>query len=89
VTDQPKETGPSLALDKIYIKDASFEAPGAPQVFLNQGETDVQMQLGISHTVINAEQGYFEVVLSATVTAKVGDKPAFLAEVHQAGVFRV
>jgi len=89
VTDQQTETGPTLSLDKIYIKDASFEAPGAPQVFLEQGESDVQMQLGVTHSAINAEQGYYEVVVSATVTAKTGDKPAFLVEVHQAGVFRV
>ncbi len=89
MTDAKTETGPSLSFDKIYIKDASFEAPGAPQVFLQQGASDVQMQLGISHSVIDQAQGFYEVVLSVTVTAKTGDKPAFLVEVQQAGVFHV
>lgn len=89
MTDTKTETGPSLSLDKIYLKDASFEAPGAPQVFLEQGNSDVQMQLGIRHSVIDQAQGFYEVILSVTVTAKTGDKPAFLVEVQQAGVFHV
>jgi preprotein translocase subunit SecB len=89
VTEAKTETGPSLSFDKIYVKDASFEAPGAPQVFLEQGASDVQIQLGIHHAAIDRAQGYYEVVLSVTVTAKTGAKAAFLAEVQQAGVFRI
>ena len=89
MADAKTETGPSLSLDKIYLKDASFEAPGAPQVFLEQGNSDVQMQLGISHSVVDKAQGFYEVILSVTVTAKTGDKPAFVVEVQQAGVFHV
>ena len=63
--------------------------PGAPQVFLDATNPEVGVQLGISHSQLNAEQGLYEVVLAVTVTAKHTDKTVFLAEAHQAGLFRI
>jgi preprotein translocase subunit SecB len=76
-------------LDKIYVKDSSYEAPHAPQVFLESKAPEVGVQLGVSHQELNKEQGLYEVVLAVTVTAKAGDKSVFLAEAHQAGLFRI
>ncbi len=74
-----------IALQKVYVKDASFEAPSAPQIFQEQGES--QLQLNMSQKVGNLADNVFEVVLSITLTCTVADKTAYLAEVQQAGIF--
>lgn len=81
------ETGApaQLSLQKIYLKDASFEAPGAPQVFQEQGQP--QMQMNLSQKVSKLGDEAYEVVLSVTVTCTVNEKTAYLAEVQQAGIF--
>lgn len=89
MSEQNAQPGFVFNLEKIYIKDSSFEVPGAPQVFLDATNPEVGVQLGISHSQINAEQGLYEVVLAVTVTAKHTDKTVFLAEAHQAGLFRI
>jgi preprotein translocase subunit SecB len=74
-------------LKKIYIKDASFESPMSPQSFLQQQAPEVDIQLDISHSEIDAE--HHEVILSITVTAKSDDQTVFLCEVQQAGLFQI
>jgi preprotein translocase subunit SecB len=78
-----------FTLEKIYLRDVSFEAPGAPQIFLEQEAPEVQIQLGVSHRQFNAEQALYEAVLTVGATAKRGEKNFFLVEVQQAGVFRI
>jgi len=89
MTEQNTQPGIAFSLEKIYIKDSSFEVPDAPQVFLDATSPEVGVQLGINHRLINAGQGLYEVVLTVTVTAKHADKTVFLAEAHQAGLFRI
>jgi preprotein translocase subunit SecB len=89
MTEPSAQPGFVFNLEKIYIKDSSFEVPGAPQVFLDATQPEVGVQLAISHSQLNAEQGLYEVVLAVTVTAKHTDKTVFLAEAHQAGLFRI
>ena len=81
--------GVLFSLEKLYIKDSSFEAPNTPQSFLVSQPPAVSVQIGIGHGAVDAAQGLYEVVLSVTVDAKNGDKNVFLAEVHQAGLFRI
>ena len=76
-----------FAIQKIYVKDISFEAPNTPQVFREQWTPDVNLQLSNAATTLGAD--VHEVVLSLTVTTKVGDKTAFLVEVQQAGIFTI
>ena len=73
---------------KVYLKDASFESPASPQVFA-EGELKPQLDVRMSMTHQPIGPGFHEVVLSTTVTAKHGDKPLFLAEIQQAGIFEV
>jgi len=70
---------------RIYTKDVSFEAPGAPAVFTEQW--DPNFNLNLNSEVTNLENDRYEVVLTGTVTCKAGDKTAYLVEVKQAGVF--
>ena len=89
MTEPNAQSGFAFNLEKIYIKDSSFEVPDAPQVFLDATSPEVGVQLGINHRQIDAAQGLYEVVLTVTVTAKHADKTVFLAEAHQAGLFRI
>jgi preprotein translocase subunit SecB len=89
MTDQNTQNGVVFSLEKIYIKDSSYEAPNVPQFFVESVVPEVGVQVGISHRPLDPAQGVHEVVLAVTVTAKTGDKTVFLAEAHQAGLFRI
>jgi len=78
-------TGPSFTVEKLYIKDVSFEAPGTPQVFNESGQP--QLQMNLNQSVQRLSDTAFEVVLGVTLTCTIGEKTAYLAEVQQAGVF--
>jgi protein-export chaperone SecB len=84
------QTGPQLMVQKIYVKDVSFEAPSAPQIFQ---EIDVneqpQVQLNLGQRATDLGSGMYEVVLSLTLTCTVGQRTAYLAEVEQAGLFGI
>lgn len=89
MTEQNTQAGFVFNLEKIYVKDSSFEIANAPQVFLDGKAPEVGVQLAIQHSRLNAEQNLYEVVLAVTVTAKNADKNVFLAETHQAGLFLI
>ena len=74
-----------FTIQKIYVKDVSFEVPGAPQIFNEPGQP--QLELNLNQKVARAADTVFEVVLGITLTCKVGDKTVYLAEVEQAGLF--
>ena len=78
-------TGPQFSVEKIYVKDVSFEVPNAPQVFNEQAQP--QLQMNLNQRVQRIGDSVFEVVLGITLTCTAGDKTAYLAEVQQAGVF--
>jgi preprotein translocase subunit SecB len=79
--------GPAVALQTVYIKDLSFEAPKGP--FLTQQAQDPKIQLNLSTIANPVGQDAHEVVLTVTLEAKNGDVAVYLAEVKQAGVFLV
>jgi len=72
-------------IQKLYAKDVSFEVPNAPQVFQETGQADIKLSL--AQRVEELGDNAHEVVLTVTVTATVGEKTAYLAEVAQAGIF--
>ncbi len=77
--------GPSFSVEKIYVKDVSFEVPGAPQIFSENVQPE--LQLNLNQRVQRLNDAAYEVVLAVTLTCKAGDKTAYVAEVQQAGVF--
>jgi len=77
-----------FAIQKIYLKDVSFESPNSPQCFTN-GEWKPQINVQINTVNQKIADDTYEVVLEITVTAKHDDKTAFLAEVKQAGIFTI
>ena len=78
-------TGPQFSVEKIYVKDLSFEVPNAPQVFNEQVQP--QLQMNLNQRVQRVADNLFEVVLGITLTCTAGEKTAYLAEVQQAGLF--
>lgn len=78
-------------IEKIYIKDISYEAPSVPSAFIQaqNAAAEIGIQLGVEHGALNPEQGIHEVALTVTATAKRENKNIFLVEVKQAGIFRI
>ena len=80
--------GPQFTVDKIYVKDVSFEAPRTPQAFSEQGQP--QLQMNLNQRVNRVSENAFEVVLGVNLTCKLGDdKTVYLVEVQQAGLFNL
>ncbi|CAB1274127.1 protein-export chaperone SecB [Candidatus Nitrosacidococcus tergens] len=76
-----------FSIQKIYVKDLSFEAPNSPHIFTKEWKPEINIQLSSKNEQI-AEHIY-EVVLSVTVAAKINDQTAFLTEAQQAGIFNL
>tara|TARA_R110001583_G_scaffold1583_4_gene12350 strand:+ start:2338 stop:2817 length:480 start_codon:yes stop_codon:yes gene_type:complete len=74
-------------IQRIFVKDISFECPNSPLIFKKEWAPEVSMDIDTKSQKL--EEGVFEVVLTLTTTAKVGEDVAFLCEVQQAGIFTV
>jgi preprotein translocase subunit SecB len=75
---------PQLALQSVYLKDCSYEAPNGPRI---EGAWNPQINLDLNTTVNGISPELREVVLTVTVAAKQDEVTVFLVEVKQAGVF--
>lgn len=86
MADEKSQAQGQFTIQKIYVKDISFETPNSPAIF---GETkwEPEVNVQLNSRASKMDNDMQEVVLSVTVTAKVGDKVAYLVEVQQAGVF--
>jgi preprotein translocase subunit SecB len=92
VTTNGQGSQPQLMLQKIYVKDVSFEAPNAPQIFQAMGENEQlqpQIQLNVGQKATDLGNDLYEVALSLTLTCTLGERTAYLAEVEQAGLFGI
>jgi preprotein translocase subunit SecB len=78
---------PIFQLQTIYLKDLSLEQPNSPAIFLEQKMPDLQITVNVGVDAL-AETTY-ETTVTVTLTAKVGDKTAYLIEGKQAGIFEV
>lgn len=84
--DKPAGTQAQLRIERLYLKDASFESPGTPGIFGEQWRPETQVDINTS--VNNLGDNRHEVVLAITVTSKRDEeRVAFVAEVHYAGIF--
>lgn len=76
-----------FGVQRVYVKDLSFESPHSPGIFQEQWKPEIEVGLGTSTTRVG--DNVYEVTLNATVEAKHGDNTVFMVEVHQAGIFTV
>jgi preprotein translocase subunit SecB len=83
------EQQPIFNIEKLYVKDLSLEIPNAPAIFLERENPQVDLQLNTHSALV--EEGVYEVTITVTVTAKVGEqeKVMFLVEAKQAGIFQL
>ncbi|MEM7101261.1 MAG: protein-export chaperone SecB [Pseudomonadota bacterium] len=85
---EQKQIEVQLRVERMYVKDLSFESPGAPSIF--SGEFQPKFQVDLNTSVNSLGDDRHEVVLSVTTTAsRTDDRVAYIAEVHQAGIFEV
>jgi preprotein translocase subunit SecB len=82
-----EQQGPQFAIQRIYTKDLSFEAPNTPSIFMEKWEPQINVDLNSSADRL--DEGLYDVNLQITVTAKLGDKTAYLVEIKQAGIFAI
>jgi preprotein translocase subunit SecB len=80
-------TAPVFQIQRMYLKDMSLEIPHAPQIFLEQGQPQVEISLDVANSAL--ADGIHEVVVTATVTTKLGEKVMFLVEARQACIFEI
>jgi preprotein translocase subunit SecB len=85
MSQQPNQ--PVFSIEKLFVKDLSVEVPNAPRIYLERDTPQVEIQMNTSANPI--DEGYFEVVVSVTVTAKLAEKTVFLVEASQGGVFQI
>jgi len=85
MTEEAQATEKQFSIQKIYIKDMSFETPNSPKVFTEKWEPSVEFNLGTN--VLPLENSMYEVALIVTITVKNSDTTAYLVEVNQAGIF--
>ena len=72
-------------IQKVYLKDVSLETPNSPLIFTEQWQPQTEVRLETGATPLAAD--VFEVVLTITITTKIGERTAYLAEAQQAGLF--
>src|SRR3989338_6078479 len=78
---------PVFNIEKIYVKDLSLEIPHAPNIFLDRESPQIDVQLNTQTEKVEGD--IYEVIISNTVTAKIGEKVMFLIEAKPAGIFRL
>lgn len=85
MAEQDNVAQPSFNIQKIYVKDLSFEAPNTPETFRETWKPAVHIDLDTTSTKI--ENDLYEVILKVIITAKLSEKVAFMIEAQQAGIF--
>lgn len=78
---------PQMRIERVYLRDVSFESPKSPAVFT--GEWKPKMQLDINTRSSRLDGGRHEVVLTLTIEARMDDEVAMIVELQQAGIFRL
>src|SRR5215216_483163 len=85
--EKENEKESQFVIQRLYLKDTSFEAPSAPEIFQKQWKPELNLDLNTEHKELEAN--VYEVVLTVTATVKNENTVAFLAEVKQAGIFSI
>lgn len=87
MAEENQEVQQQLAIQKLYVKDLSFESPNSPQVFTENTQPKVDLQL--HNEAKNIGENVVEAILTVTVTVTMEEKTVYLVEVKQAGIFTI
>ena len=86
--NEQQAAGKQIAIQKIYIKDFSFESPKTPQIF-GQSEWNPKTDLNLRSSHSPIADNNHEVVLTVTIEAKQDENAVFVVELQQAGLFHI
>jgi preprotein translocase subunit SecB len=78
---------PIFQIQRVYLKDLSLEQPNSPEILVEQGQPNVDINLGIE--IAQVTEGIYEVSVTATVTTKLAERTLFLIEAKEAGIFEI
>lgn len=78
---------PTFQIQRVYLKDFSLEQPNSPAIFLEQQMPGIEVSINVDSEKL-ADTTY-EATVTVTITAKIGDRTAYLVEGKQAGIFEV
>ncbi|MBF0165581.1 MAG: protein-export chaperone SecB [Magnetococcales bacterium] len=81
----PPPVQPMFHVEKLYLKDLSFESPNAPEIFREAGEPGMEFQLETN--AIQKGPEHFESILHVTVKVKLQENVLFLVDVTYGGLF--
>ena len=89
MADEQTSTGgaPQLLIERVYVRDVSFESPKSPGVFSRTWKPKVHMDINTSSTALSGQR--HEVVLTLTIEARLDDEVVMIVELQQAGIFRI
>ncbi|HIQ15072.1 MAG TPA: protein-export chaperone SecB, partial [Leucothrix sp.] len=86
--NQQAQAEQQFIIERIYVKDISFEAPNSPAVFTENWEPDTNLNLNTQVNPLGEDEYEVELHVTVSVKGKEG-KTAFLVEVIQAGAFLI
>ena len=88
MSDQEQTGGePVFQIQRVYLKDLSLEQPNSPQILIEQGQPQVDINLGVE--VQPVADGIYEVAVTATVHTKLAERTLFLVEAKEAAIFEI
>ena len=82
---EDQNQSPGFGIEKLFLRDVSVEVPNAPEIFTIHDAPLIDIEL--NNSALPVSDGYYQVSLQVTVTAKQGEKTAFLVDVTQSGIF--
>jgi preprotein translocase subunit SecB len=88
-TTSPDAGVPPLVVNGQYVKDLSFEVPGAPAIYAELQSQSPDIPIHVDVNASHLQNNTFEVVLHLRVEAKIGTKPVFIVELAYGGLFTV
>lgn len=84
---ETQENEQQFVIQKVYVKDVSFESPNVPHIFTKEWKPEINLDLNTNANALDT--GIYDVMLTLTVTVKNAEETAFLVEVQQCGIFAV
>jgi preprotein translocase subunit SecB len=76
-----------ITIARLYVKDLSYELPRAPQIFQQQNQPEMKVEVNV--TPKNIGNNFYEVSLNVLLDAKVGAESMFMIEIEQSGIFEI
>lgn len=82
MADNPQ---PQFGMQRVYLKDVSFESPNSPKVFTQEWKPEIKLDLNTGARQLDEQ--HYEVSIKITLTASQNEETVFLVELEQAALF--